>query len=179
MMMSQFQLWVLLYHYSELCQLNLTYPSSYVRLKVGSPCWMYREISHLTVNWCQPLLGDCGKPYCQGHRSTAMDKLGYILSGPLPTEPEPHVAHVYTTLAVTLEFSYCTESPLDTPTHLEHSSNISPEPFMVMYQRDHIFCNKDGYYVVHFPWRPNHPILVQCDLNRCWFLLEFKSSIIE
>jgi len=30
---------------------------------------------------------------------------------------------------------------------------------MSTYQRDHISRDKEGYYVVRFPWRPNHPPL--------------------
>ena len=76
-------------------------------------------------------------------------KLGYLLSGPLPMHSEAHVTHAYTTLAVDPEFSNCTESPPDTsrttPTPAEQSSNLSPEPFMAVYQRDHISRDKDGH----------------------------------
>ena len=105
-----------------------------------------------------------GNHIVRGTGPTAMEsKFGYLLSGPLPMQSEPHVTHAYTTLAVNLEFCDCTDSSpdtsSDTPTPVEHSTDISPEPFMAMYQRDHMSRDKDGYYVVRFPWRPNHPFL--------------------
>jgi len=103
-----------------------------------------------------------GNHIVRGTGPTAMEsKLGYLLSGPLPVQSEHPITHSYTTLAVNFEFSDHAENPSSMiPTLLEHEFKaVSQEPFMETYQRDHISRDKDGYYVVRFPWRPNHPPL--------------------
>ena len=103
-----------------------------------------------------------GKHIVRSTGPPAMEsKLGYLLSRPLPIQSEHPITHSYTTLAVNFEFSDYAENPSSMiPTLLEHEFNaLSQEPFMEAYQRDHISWDKDGYYVVRFPWRPNHPPL--------------------
>ena len=82
-------------------------------------------------------------------------KLGYLLSWSLLKQSGPYVGNAYTILALNLQFSYCTEPPHLTlfqpplSTILEHySSNISVEPVMTTYQRDHMTHGRDEYYVV-------------------------------
>ena len=100
-----------------------------------------------------------GNHIIRGTGPVAMEsKLGYLLSGPLPIQDKPPVTHAYTTLAVNLECSDCPENAsLSTPTSLGHS--VSTEGFMETYQKHYISCDKDGHYVVRFPWRPNPPVL--------------------
>jgi len=59
--------------------------------------------------------------------SAMESKLGYLLSGPLPTPSEPSVTHAYTTLAVNLEFPDCPEiTSATTPVSLEHDLMLHP-----------------------------------------------------
>jgi len=81
---------------------------------------------------------------------------GYLLSGPLSTVSKPHVTHTYTTLAVNLKLTDCTENASPTTsTFLEDDTKA--EPFMATFQKHHISHDTDGHYVVRFPWRPNPP----------------------
>lgn len=103
-----------------------------------------------------------GNHIVRGSGPTAMEsKLGYLLSGPLPIKSDHPITHSYTTLTANPEFSNNPENTSPTAlTLMEHKiCDSSQEPFMETYQRDHISRDKDGYYVVRFPWRPNHPPL--------------------
>ena len=88
-------------------------------------------------------------------------KLGYLLSGPLLTSSAQEcILHTYTTQTFDVDIPDCTELH-DTSllSSSGQSTDLKPESFMAVYQRDHISRDKDGHYVVRFPWRPNHPFL--------------------
>lgn len=94
-------------------------------------------------------------------------KLGYLLSGPLPTQPNAvgAEAHTYTTQICNSELSDCIEPlPNDcgaTPTLSPQEANTTqlPQSFIHMYQRNCITRDGDGSYIVRFPWKENHPFL--------------------
>jgi len=103
-----------------------------------------------------------GNHIIRGTGPTAMEpKLRYLLSGPFPIQLEHNVTHSYTILAANYEFSDHYKNPSSTvPMLFEHEFNtLSQDRFMSTYQRDHTSCDKEGYYVIRFPWRPNHPPL--------------------
>ena len=117
-----------------------------------------------------------GNHIVRGEGPTAMEsKLGYLLSGPLPLKSalQPVPLHTYGIQTIDLELSDCPESlpnsSPSTPTLSQQNAGTSQssQSFMHSYQRDCIMRDKDGSYVVRFPWKENHPFLpsnfVTCD----------------
>ena len=95
-------------------------------------------------------------------------KLGYLLSGPLPQQIQSSNTCVFHTCPTqTLDLSDAADLPeLYTdvysvePTISQQSSNLSSDSFMDTFQSDCVSQDKDGSYTVHFPWKPNYPILL-------------------
>lgn len=109
-----------------------------------------------------------GNHIVRGKGPTAMQsKLGYLLSGPLPLQTQSNntgVFHACTTQTLVLSnIIDCPGLSLDTcstvPVIPQQDSDQPTELFMTTYQRDYISRDKDGSYVVRFPWKPDHPIL--------------------
>ena len=110
-----------------------------------------------------------GNHIVRGKGPTAMQsKLGYLLSGPLPQQVQfsnTNVFHACPTQI--LDVTDITDSPQPSvdvsltanPAVSLQNSKHSSESFMNTYQRNCISRDKDGSYVVSFPWMPNHPVL--------------------
>ena len=88
-------------------------------------------------------------------------KLGYLLSGPLPLPVQSNVTgvlHACTTQV--LDLSDIDESvPVPRPNSSLQFASQPSAVFMKAYQRDCISRDKDGSYIVGFPWKLDHPIL--------------------
>ena len=109
-----------------------------------------------------------GNHIVRGEGPTAMEsKLGYLLSGPLPlkSELQPVSLHSYNIQTIDLEFSDCPESltnsnPSTSTLSQQNTGTSQPsQSFLHLFQRDCITRDKDGSYVVRFPWKENHPFL--------------------
>ena len=109
-----------------------------------------------------------GNHIVRGEGPTAMQsKLGYLLSGPLPQQIQSSNTCVFHTCpSQILDLSDAADLPeLYTdvcsvePTISQQSSNLSSDSFMDTFQSGCVSQDKDGSYIVRFPWKPNHPIL--------------------
>ena len=109
-----------------------------------------------------------GNHIVRGEGPTAMQsKLGYLLSGPLQRQTQSSntsVLHAYPTQI--LDASSIANLPelcIDNQSSDNVTSQQLPVPlsdsFIDTFQRHCISRDRDGSYVVRFPWKTNHPIL--------------------
>ena len=105
-----------------------------------------------------------GNHIVRGKGPTAMEsKLGYLLSGPLSQQIQSTNTMVFHTQTLDLSNiadcpELCTDVDPVQPMISQQCSKQPSELFMDTYQRDCISQDKDGSYIVRFPWKPNHPI---------------------
>ena len=90
--------------------------------------------------------------------TAVQSKLGYLLSGPL---------YNYTTSTTSSVFYFSSASLYDssdaTPTEdvweTDFVQNKQSSTFLQEYLRDSVMRQRDGTYLVKFPWKPDHPVL--------------------
>lgn len=96
-----------------------------------------------------------------GNGPTAMEsKLGYLLSGPIPSQTIDNTFQVFHTIAQPLEECniakfWNVESMGTLPTTESSSDN----QFLTSYLKSSVTCQPDGSYIVKFPWKDKHPPL--------------------
>ena len=98
----------------------------------------------------------------RGDGPTAMkSKLGYLLSGPIPSlQTVDKSLKVFNTAVQLTEENdiskfWDTESAGTLPTTESYSDN----QFLASYLKSSVTCQPDGSYIVKFPWKDNHPPL--------------------
>ena len=115
-----------------------------------------------------------GNHIVRGEGPTAMQsKLGYLLSGPLQKQTQSsnnNVLHACPTQILdassiaNLHEQCINMQSTDTAIWQQHPEPLS-NSFIETFQCNCITRDKDGSYVVRFPWKPNHPILSPNSVN--------------
>ena len=85
-------------------------------------------------------------------------KLWYVLSGPLYNSV---ISMTSSILYLSVSESWLSlENMWKTEFWHKQQSSLSGEAFLQEYLHDSVTCQPNGTYIVKFPWKPNHPLML-------------------
>ena len=97
----------------------------------------------------------------RGNGPTAMEsKLGYLLSGPVPSQTIDNTFQMFNTLVQPLEESNIAKFwDIESLGTLSATDSSSDNQFLTSYLKSSVTCQPNGSYIVKFPWKDKHPPL--------------------
>ena len=97
----------------------------------------------------------------RGNGPTAMEsKLGYLLSGPIPSQMIDSTFQMFNTIVQPLEECDIAKFwDVESTGTLSTTESSSDNQFLASYLKSSVACQPDGSYVVKFPWKDKHPPL--------------------
>ena len=96
----------------------------------------------------------------RGNGPTAVkSKLGYLLSGPMPTTLDSSTAILHTTVLETIEYDLQKFWTIESTGTSPSTTSSNNHNLIQSYIDSHITRLPDGTYTAKFPWKPNHPPL--------------------
>ena len=97
----------------------------------------------------------------RGNGPTAIEsKLGYLLSGPIPSQTIDNTFQMFHTIVQPFEESDITKFwNVESTGTLSTTESSCDNPFLASYLKSSVTCQPDGSCMLKFPWKDKHPPL--------------------